>query len=393
MFSFKNDLGIIPNEGTSYENDPNLIQGQEYMEYGRIYAAAIKPHLYKLQLTTSPALQSISEALNGSDSTLSENSNIKSIVSKTEDDFNKTMSEYSQIYQEINKELLANNASKKPIQKYFNNVVTTDDKNFVYVSNYGYTHKYSNEAWSKNSASCSGHPLKIADTDMTLFNGLAGPEMGIGQACNVSGQNVQNATTGEVSWVDAKGYKHIYPANVWKKKDKSCGSDVKKIDAASYDSIPVGSFMSEATLCNKLNVNPELLERLSKINDKLIKYAEKINKEMGSLKTDDDKIQNNISEERSKVKKYIDNLKDDKTKFNSYMNGGSDSYNSINGQEEVSHLVLKSNYIHYIIWILLFFTLCIIALHAVVTDSYDGISVMISLVLMYIVVRFVYNRV
>ena len=114
---------------------------------------------------------------------------------------------------------------------------------------------------------------------------------------------------------------------------------------------------------------------------------------MGSLKTDDDKIQNNISEERSKVKKYIDNLKDDKTKFNSYMNGGSDSYNSINGQEEVSHLVLKSNYIHYIIWILLFFTLCIIALHAVVTDSYDGISVMISLVLMYIVVRFVYNRV
>ena len=60
MFSFKNDLGIIPNEGTSYENDPNLIQGQEYMEYGRIYAAAIKPHLYKLQLTTSPALQSIS---------------------------------------------------------------------------------------------------------------------------------------------------------------------------------------------------------------------------------------------------------------------------------------------------------------------------------------------
>ena len=48
---------------------------------------------------------------------------------------------------EINKELLANNASKKPIQKYFNNVVTTDDKNFVYVNNYGYTHKYSNEAY------------------------------------------------------------------------------------------------------------------------------------------------------------------------------------------------------------------------------------------------------
>ena len=83
MFSFKNDLGIIPNEGTSYENNANLEQGQQFMEYSRVYSAAIKPHLYKLQLTSSPALQSITEALQGSDSTLSANSNIKSSVSKT----------------------------------------------------------------------------------------------------------------------------------------------------------------------------------------------------------------------------------------------------------------------------------------------------------------------
>lgn len=396
MFSFKNDLGILANEGTSYENDANLQQGQQFMEYGRIYASAIKPHLFKLQLTTSPELQSITEALNGSDSVLSANSNIKSNVSKTEDEFNKTMSEYSQVYQEINKELLANNATKKPIQKYLNNVVTADDKNFVYVNNYGYTHKYSNEAWSSNDKSCSSHPLKIAGTDLTLLNKMPGPDMGIGQACRIAGQNVQNASTKEVSWVDAKGYKHIYPSQVWQKKSESCGGDVKQIDALSYNKIPVGSFMTETTVCNKLNVNPELLERLAKINDKLIKYSEKINNEMGNLNVNDETIKNNISANRSKLKDYISNLKKDKNNLNAYMHEGSsntDVYNSIVGQEEVSHLVLRSNYIHYIIWILLFFTVFIIAIHSIATESYGGINVIIGLFLIYTISRYIYNTV
>ena len=389
MFSFKNDLGIIPNEGTSYENNANLEQGQQFMEYSRVYSAAIKPHLYKLQLTSSPALQSITEALQGSDSTLSANSNIKSSVSKTEDEFNKTMSEYSQIYQELNKELLANNNSKKPIQKYLNNVITMDDKNFIYVNNYGYTHKYSNEAWSKNDKSCSSHPMKIGASELNLFNQLNGPDMGIGQACSIAGQNIQNSSTNQVAWVDAQGYKHIYPDTVWQKKSKSCGSDVKKIDAVSYDTIPVGSFMTETTPCNKLNVNPELLERLSKINDKLIHYAEKINNEMGNLSVKDDKIKNDISQQRSHVNNYINNLKKDKTNFNNYMN--SDIYNSVNGQAQVSKLVLKSNYIHYIIWIFLLLTIFVISIHALTTESYGGISVIIGLAFIYIISRYFFN--
>ena len=118
MFSFKNDLGIIPNEGTDYENDPNLAQGQQFMEYGRVYASSIAPHLYKLQLTSSPALQSIVEALNGSDSINATNNNVKSVVTSTETEFNKTLSEYSDTYKELSKELLAIKTKNKPINKY-----------------------------------------------------------------------------------------------------------------------------------------------------------------------------------------------------------------------------------------------------------------------------------
>jgi hypothetical protein len=35
VVSFLHDLGIIPNKGTGLENDPNLLQGQEFKQYNR----------------------------------------------------------------------------------------------------------------------------------------------------------------------------------------------------------------------------------------------------------------------------------------------------------------------------------------------------------------------
>ena len=385
MFSFKNDLGIIPNEGTDYENDPNLAQGQQFMEYGRVYASSIAPHLYKLQLTSSPALQSIVEALNGSDSINATNNNVKSVVTSTETEFNKTLSEYSDTYKELSKELLAIKTKNKPIQKYFNNIITTDDVNYTYVNNYGYTHKYSNEAWSKNDKSCSaGNPIKITSSDLLLLSN-SGPDMGVGQSCNIAGQNIKNITTNEIAWVDATGYKHVYPASIWDKKSTTCSNDVKSLDSLSYAAIPLGSPMSETTPCNKLNVSPALIEKLSKINSKLIKQAEKINSEIGNLNVNGDNLKQNINEQRSKLNDYINNLKDDKKKFDAYNN--SDTYHSVIGQAEVSHLVMRSNYLQYIIWAFLLLFLFFITINALVSESYGGILVIILLIIIYMVLK------
>jgi hypothetical protein len=385
MFSFKNDLGIIPNEGTSYENDANLLQGQQFMEYARVYSSSIKPHLYKLQLTSSPALQSIVEALYGSDSINAKNNNIKTVVTNTETEFNKTLSEYSDTYKELSKELLAINAKNKPIQKYFNKVITTDDVNYTYVNNYGYTHKYSNESWIKNDKSCTAStPIKITSSDLLLLNN-SGPDMGVGQSCNIAGQNVKNITTNEIAWVDANGYKHVYPSTIWEKKNTTCNNDVKSLDSISYTAIPSGSPMSETTPCNKLNISPSLIEKLSNINNKLIKQAEKINSEIGNLTVNEDKLQNSINDQRAKLNDYINNLKNDKKKFDAYNN--TDIYNSIIGQAEVSHLSMRSNYLHYIIWGFLLLFLFFITINAFVSESYGAIIVIFILFVLYMVLK------
>ena len=71
VVSFLHDLGIIPNETTGLENDHNLLQGQKFMEYGRVYASAARPHLQLLEISSSPEINSIVETFNDDNSTVS----------------------------------------------------------------------------------------------------------------------------------------------------------------------------------------------------------------------------------------------------------------------------------------------------------------------------------
>ena len=99
--SFLNDLGIIPNEGTGLENDSNLLQGQKYMEYGRVYEKSVEPHLKNLQMTSLPNVSSFVEGMHGENSVKSISPMSKSEISQNENEFNKTMIEYSSLYKQL----------------------------------------------------------------------------------------------------------------------------------------------------------------------------------------------------------------------------------------------------------------------------------------------------
>ena len=98
VLSFINDLGIIPNEGTGLENDSNLLQGQKYMEYGRVYQKSIEPHLQNLQMTSLPNVGSVIEGMKAVKSSAATS---KLEISNNENEFNKTMIEYSATYKQL----------------------------------------------------------------------------------------------------------------------------------------------------------------------------------------------------------------------------------------------------------------------------------------------------
>ena len=87
-------------------------QGQLYKKVNRIFSDSGKIHVAPLQLTSAPYLSSISEAMQGNDSTLSSSdSTTKMTISNNEEAFNKTLVEYSTLYNTFSEEFLKKNTT------------------------------------------------------------------------------------------------------------------------------------------------------------------------------------------------------------------------------------------------------------------------------------------
>ena len=90
-------------------------QGQLYKKVNRIFSDSGKIHVAPLQLTSAPYLSSISEAMQGNDSTLSSSdSTTKMTISNNEEAFNKTLVEYSTLYNTFSEEFLKKNTADAP---------------------------------------------------------------------------------------------------------------------------------------------------------------------------------------------------------------------------------------------------------------------------------------
>ena len=386
FISFLNDLGIIPNKGTCYEKNPSLNQGQEFMDFNRMHNRNEGKKIGALQVTTIPGVTSIVE--NMENMTSSETSK-KDLISKLEEEFNRTLAEYQVVYKQFNEDMIKINADDKEIKKYFGEVITSGDGNYSYVNDYGYTHKYSNDAWSSNAENCPVDPMTISKSLMSKFQ--KGNDMGKGQACAVAGKNIQNKDTQEYAWVDIKGKKHIYSSNLWKKKNKSCNIPAISLSAEEYNAIPSGGNMTEAKQCNRLKANPEIMKKMHELNKKMEKLAKEMLYQMDNLDIEDANINMAMNEERAKLNNYINQISKDNSQLNFYNQDKITVY----AEEEDSYLREKSTRMHYVAWCLLFLTIFALLLHTYINPSSnvtDNVVVVIGLVFIFVVCKAIYNK-
>jgi hypothetical protein len=389
--SFLDNLGITANENTPVENDKNLKQGQELMKFERQTIKRVTPQLKLLQITSIPGITSIVETLDNDDSTASSTQTSTVSINKLEDEFNKTLSEYTIVYKELSDNLMKKNQTQQDVYKYYNNVLTSSDGNYTYVNNYGYTHRYVNDAWDNNSASCPTDPLSISDDDIAKLK-LVGPDMGSGQACQIAGTNIQNKDTMEVAWVDIKGYKHVYSSDVWQSKEESCEMKPTQIDNNSYNAIPSGNAMTTTTVCSQLDVDPQITHHLDELNTKLISLAQALSKDLDQMIVTDNTLKDKLDEQQQKLNTYIVTLNKEKSNLNHL----SDNYYTIQGEEESSGLTAKSNWIHYIVWIILAITVISITMHTLSdTPSSrigNGLALIFCIIALFVLVKWFYNK-
>jgi hypothetical protein len=341
------------------KDDVNLEQGRELLGYSDEYVRVLRPHLRELQLSTSPDLSSIVEALNTTESTSASHIESKSKISNLEDRFNKTLGEYARTSDQINELLLRRH--HKGLDSYNGMIVTTDgDQSFVYVNDYGFTHKYPRESPKAEpllDQSCE--KLKRAKIKQSTLNKLQkGRAMSPGEPCGIAGKNVQRGDSDEHAWISIDGLKHVYPTHVWQKKNESCRVPAIKLSDAAYDAIPSGSAMTTSAECEQGGgVSPALWDQLYKLNGELAHLTQLLTKEVDNLATTDMKLTQKLEEQKMQLAEHTSSLVSDRKKIEN-------NFQTAIGANQDARLKMQSDWVHYIVWVILAVTVVSIVIHA-----------------------------
>ena len=261
-----------------------------------------------------------------------------------QNNFNQLLAEYNQVYKLFSEDLLNKNMSKKKIINYLGKVISDNEGFYYYVNNFGYTHKYTPNAWDDNNESCPHNSISYKG-DINDFK--KGHSMVKGQPCNVAGKNIQNISTGEIAWVDIKGTKHIFTSNA--NLPSSCRNKAIKLSSDDYNLIPNGSPMTNTDECISLDVNPIIWKNMQDLEKQIKKESVKLNKQMKQMKIENNDMQQLLNSKRQTLYKNIDTISKSKKDVLQHNN----MLVEISGEEDDATLRMKSNYYSYILWILI----------------------------------------
>lgn len=380
--SFLADLGIIPSEDCDIsKNNPSLIQGQESLEFGRKYTRQVTPTLDALQTTSVPGVASVVEAMDTNRPNVAASSRKVDGVSAIEDEFNKKLVNYTATYKLFSESIMKTNAIDKNIKQYFGQAVTTTDGNYSYINDYGYTHKYSTDAWANNNVSCP--PKSINIEDETYKSLKTGSDMGNGQPCSIAGKNIQNIATKEFAWVDIKGTKHIYSSDLWKNKNESCNIYSLPLNDTEYNAIPNGGNMTLVDTCMQLDIDPALWSQLMKENQELTELSKQLVLKLKGSISEDIKLQTSTSDAQHKLTVIINKMSDDHNKLKTL----SKTIIGIDAQQEDMYAAQRMYYIRLIAWTFLLLIIIILIIQTAVYPDSNAGSVIIGIIFIGIIVK------
>lgn len=387
VVKFFEDLGIIPNKGTTLEKNINLLQGQDFMYYNRVYNSEEEKKAERLQNTPIKPLLRLNKntvIIEG----MQNNQNHRHL--QLENRFNQKLKEYAERHKMFIEEATRNQQDKKKIEKYLNKVVTLDNETYYYVNKYGYLHLFSNDAWLNRHNSCNLTIIKISIDEMNTLVKRS-TNMNKSQPCDVAGYNILNSSNNKQAWVDVKGIKHEYEHGFVPSTTNACNTrETKSLDNTTYNAIPSGNNLGENDICSIHDVNTELWKDLVTRNNELIALGKRLNKNISKLT-------------HTKLNDLnIDNLNSVQSNLNAIVGSNLSPINlddlqenqnqTINGQNESSELNVVAKKSNYVLWLLFFIIVLVSLLFAIFGNvtyiSYAIIAIFVIMIIVYIIGAF-----
>lgn len=383
--SLMNALGL----GSQNYNDPSLDQGRQLNDFNRTYTKQIGPQLKQLQDTGIPGVSSVTEAMDASKPNVGVQNRKADQVSELEDQFSKKLAEYNAAYKLFSEAVVNTNTADKEIQQYFGQAVTSGDGNYSYVNDYGYTHKYSTDAWSNNADSCQQDAISI---DKSLASQMkSGPAMGSGQPCGIAGSNIQNDTTKEHAWVDIKGYKHVYSSDLWASKSASCDVPATVLSDSEYKAIPSGGNMTSTDKCLQLDIDPALWNKIMILNDELLALSKKLAQQLGKLVIQDVELQVTLQESQNEIAQTTQSLQNDRSALEHYQT----TIITAGAEQEDTALIQRMRYLQMLAWMFLLVTVLSLTAHAFVSPASkvsDVIGLIFGIILLFVIANWFWNK-
>lgn len=361
----------------------NLEQGKAILNYNEEVDDIVKPHLKIIQEG------SLIEGLNGSSGlSLKDKKTVEGLQS-IENEFNKTIAQYNQVYKQFSEDLMNRKNQLNEVSPYLGKNIKNSSGGIYYVNNFGNYYWYSGDAWNDgNPEGCpAGYEQLPGEVPTQLTRGA---NMNVGTPCGAAGQVVKNTDSGDMAWVDIQGYKHSFPEGT--KMSSSCAQmNILELSNDAYNAIPSGNSMSSVEPCMSLDVNPTIWKQLNQLNIKLKFQAAAITKEINSLSTQDQSINNQLSQTRTKMNTYIDQIDKD----NLMLAKNKRMLVTAGGEQEDSNLRMTSNYYFLLIWILLMFLIISLSMAAYASDSKKiaGLSYVIVAVFTLLFIVYLYNKI
>jgi hypothetical protein len=364
----------------------NLEQGKDILTYNQELYNTVKPHLQIIQEG------SIIESMTNTNSNSALSPKDKKQIQQIEDiekTFNKTLSEYNEVYKQYSQDILKRKNQLNDISSYLGKNVRNSSGDIYYVNKFGNYYWYSSDAW--NNGNPEGCP-----SDYEQLNGdipsemVAGANMNVNTPCEAAGQVIKNKDNGDTSWVDIKGKKHSFPSGI--KMSNSCAKmNIMELSSDTYNAIPTGNSMSSVDPCLTLDVNPTTWKKLNELNVKLKSQSADMIKEVNNLSTQDQSINNELIRSKNKMNNYIQKINDN----NKILIENKRMINNVEGEQNDSELRMTSNYYFLFIWIIFMALIVSLSMATYVSDSrkISAISYMIIALFVLIFVVYLYNKV
>ena len=312
----------------------------------------------------------------------------ESNIEKSQSQLNQLLLEYSKSYQLLINEMLKNQTNPL-LQKYVGKIVTisegNDDK-YYYINNFGFSQVFSPQAWAARPRSCQLDIVPISAAEFIQFP--VGPALGVGVDCGLEGNNIADAKTGKpTAWINIRGERYDWSSDnnfeTWNTRSQSCkDANLKYIDEANFKGLQ--SSGSNPTICNNLNVDPQLLTTIANLKKQIVELGKDMIVDIQKLRVNDAVTQLKINQTREIIKKKIEELEKDE---NDIATGNLDVNDMLNPNlkslKNDTHLRVVSNYSIYLVWIIIIIILLYLV-YGTITGEENSKFVMILIYLIVI---------